>query len=411
MKRAILSLAALSLITCLHCASLANGPTRVRENPQDVQDFIASCRSKGPQGLHSILEAYDRAPDPNLIPIIDAVASQRGAVTSRLFWYTDFDQARIAARNEHKPILYLRLLGQLTDEYSCANSRFFRTVLYSNEQVSKLLREQYVLVWVSERPVPVVTIDYGDGRTLKRTVTGNSIHYILTAEGQVIDALPGLYDPKTFMAVLRNARALAATTAVVPAQKLKNYLDTNENELRVKWQEEARRVAPQLVAAVSVPANADAKKTDAKAAMRRAVSKSAVELPLVADLMPPAVANATDRSIDLADEQSWEHIAALHAADASLDPSSLAVIRGQNPTAYAAPGVLEETVRRFQRNIALDTVHNNYQHRRQILAWLRESPGAITVEVLNRRVYTELFLTPKSDPWLGLLPETTYSAV
>ena len=28
---------------------------------------------------------------------------------------------------------------------------------------------------MSERPVPVVTIDYGDGRTLKRTLTGATI--------------------------------------------------------------------------------------------------------------------------------------------------------------------------------------------------------------------------------------------
>ena len=35
-----------------------------------------------------------------------------------------------------KPILSLRLLGKLTDEFSCANSRFFRTVLYPNAEVS-----------------------------------------------------------------------------------------------------------------------------------------------------------------------------------------------------------------------------------------------------------------------------------
>ena len=48
--------------------------------------------------------------------------------------------------------------------------------------------------------MPVITVDYGDGRVLKRTVTGNSIHYIITSQGQVIDARPGLYDPKTFVA-------------------------------------------------------------------------------------------------------------------------------------------------------------------------------------------------------------------
>ena len=86
-------------------------------------------------------------------------------------------------------------MGKLTDEFSCANSRFFRTILYSNAAVSKTLREQFILVWCSERPVPVVTIDYGDGRSLKRTLTGNSIHYILDSNGAIIDALPGIFGP------------------------------------------------------------------------------------------------------------------------------------------------------------------------------------------------------------------------
>src|SRR6185436_7660677 len=91
---------------------------------------------------------------------------------------------------------------KLTDEYSCANSRFFRTVLYANQGVADLLRERFVLVWVSERPVPVVTIDYGDGRVLKRTLTGNSAHYVLDPQGRVVDALHGLFDPATFVRIL-----------------------------------------------------------------------------------------------------------------------------------------------------------------------------------------------------------------
>ena len=48
---------------------------------------------------------------------------------------------------------------------------------------------------------------------------------------------------------------------------------------------------------------------------------------------------------------------------------------------------------------------------RQVLAWLRESPAPLALEDLNRRVYAELFLTPRSDPWLGLVPEATYTAL
>ncbi len=62
-----------------------------------------------------------------LKPIIDEVAGQYDAHASHLYWYTDAHEAKLAAAREGKPILCLELLGKLTDQYSCANSRFFRS--------------------------------------------------------------------------------------------------------------------------------------------------------------------------------------------------------------------------------------------------------------------------------------------
>jgi hypothetical protein len=33
------------------------------------------------------------------------------------------------------------------------------------------------------------------------------------------------------------------------------------------------------------------------------------------------------------------------------------------------------------------------------------------VEAFNKRVYTNLFLTPDFDAWLGLVPDDTYTAL
>jgi hypothetical protein len=71
-----------------------------------------------------------------------------------------------------------------------------------NADVAAHLRDHFILHWKSVRPVPVVTIDFGDGRVVRRTITGNSIHYVLTPDGQVIDGIPGLYDPKAFLKIL-----------------------------------------------------------------------------------------------------------------------------------------------------------------------------------------------------------------
>ncbi len=55
-----------------------------------------------------------------------------------------------------------------------------------------------MLHWQSVRPVPRVTIDFGDGRKLERTLTGNSAHYVLASDGTPLDVLPGLYSPLAF---------------------------------------------------------------------------------------------------------------------------------------------------------------------------------------------------------------------
>jgi len=133
---------------------------------------------------------------------LDRVCAQIHAHTTLLYWFTDLDAALAEARRTNRPVLSLRLLGRLTEELSCANSRFFRRLFYPEPRINRVLRDRFVLHWQSVRPVPKVTIDFGDGRRLERTLTGNSLHLVLDAHGRPIDALPGLYDPDTFLALL-----------------------------------------------------------------------------------------------------------------------------------------------------------------------------------------------------------------
>jgi hypothetical protein len=128
---------------------------------------------------------------------------------SRLSWFTDLDGALTEARRTKKPILSLRLLGRLDQELSCANSRFFRKLLYPDAQINRMLREQFVLHWQSVRPVPIVTLDFGDGRRVVRTLTGNSAHLVLDSRGRPVDVLPGLFDRDTFLLLLDQARGFA----------------------------------------------------------------------------------------------------------------------------------------------------------------------------------------------------------
>src|SRR5918912_4213399 len=129
----------------------------VSENPAEAGPAIARLRQMGPEGLRILFEVYadeikrhtleegataaatqKDAAWQRLSAALDAVGQQRNVYLSRLYWYTDFEEARAAAQKSGKPILSLRLLGRLDEELSCANSRFFRTALYSNAEISRL---------------------------------------------------------------------------------------------------------------------------------------------------------------------------------------------------------------------------------------------------------------------------------
>jgi hypothetical protein len=148
----------------------------------------------------------------------------------KLVWHTDLDRAIDRARQTAKPIVSLALLGRLDEELSCANSRFFRRTLYPHREVAALLSRGFVLHWRSVRPVPKVKIDFGDGRVVDRTLTGNSAHLVLDPRGRVADAIPGLYTPSTFAEVLRRAGGLATEIAGLPDRPARERLQIRHNE-------------------------------------------------------------------------------------------------------------------------------------------------------------------------------------
>lgn len=151
--------------------------------------------------LHAYLARHGRAASPAL----DRLCNQKDAHTTLLPWFTDLPGAMAAAQRTQRPILSLRLLGRLDEELSCANSRFFRKLLYPEPRINRVLRERFVLHWQSVRPVPRVTIDFGNGTKIERTLTGNSVHLVLDMHGRPADALPGLFSPDVFLPLLVRA--------------------------------------------------------------------------------------------------------------------------------------------------------------------------------------------------------------
>jgi hypothetical protein len=354
---------------------------------------VAFFRGYGLKGLDAVLGAMAQHPENhNLKTAADMVAQQKNAADSRLFWHTDLKSALAAAQKENKPILYLRLLGNLTDEYSCANSRYFRTVLYADPSVSARLRDRYVLVWESERPVPVMTIDFGDGRKVKQTITGNSVHYVLTKEGVVMDAMPGLYSPQAFLSVLDSTRIYERYGAEAYHTRVRDSL--------------LRDGGTQVNNAMGVQEAAPAR--EAAVAMANTQSKAKAEMPMLRALSPEYAAKLADAIKD-ARWEAWEKVGADRPV--KLSKESVAVIARQIKTTETPQADLEAVVRKLERNIATETARNEYVMRRQVHEWFLEKEPVKDLNALNTRVYADLFLTPKTDPWLGLVDPEAYTGL
>ncbi|HWN08324.1 MAG TPA: hypothetical protein VNO50_03475 [Pyrinomonadaceae bacterium] len=399
----------------------------VSEDTKKSAEAIAELRSMGPAGLNSLLETYEKeineqvanpllAATPEwqrLASALDAVSQQKDSYLAGLYWFTDFEQAKAVGRRAGKPILSLRLLGKLSEEYSCANSRFFRTILYSNAEVSNALRTNFILHWKSERPAPRVTIDFGDGRKLERTLTGNSIHYILDSDGDPLDALPGLYGPGAFLRSLARAEA-AFKQFDNPGNKVKaaDYHLARLNAINVAWLADIQKTGGKTPASIVISVDRNGTPTAIQAA-RLAQTKIATEGAVLRAMLAGGEELGT-----ATDEATWRKIAELHQSDSRLDKRSLGLILRQTHKALRSEGgeratdkMFAELVQKLEMNVALDTVRNEYQLHNRIFAWLIDSRENIDLNKLNKKVYAELFLTPASDPWLGLFSPDTYMAL
>jgi len=74
--------------------------------------------------------------------------------------------------------------------------------------------------WESVRPAPLVTIDFGNGHTVKRTLQGNIVTYVCSPAGTVYDVLPGIYTPAIYRRELEACKVLAESLAQQPRDDL-----------------------------------------------------------------------------------------------------------------------------------------------------------------------------------------------
>ncbi len=392
----------LSLAVALFVLPACDPGTARGEIASEVAPDASTLRAEGRPALKRLID--EGAPDE----LIDAVAQQRDAAASGLYWETDLDTALARSRERGVPVLSLRMLGALTDEYSCANSRFFRTLLYTDPALASVLDERFVLHWSSERPVPQVEIDFGDGRVLRTTTTGNSAHYVMDDEGRVLDVLPGLYDARTFEARLEDALRLHDAILESPERRETLLREHHRDAARAVEQRLASIMSPDLRTWMGRTPGRDASEpVPALAAQPITASKAIVETPLL-QLIDLEARSTARKPVE-------ERLRGL-AQPVTFSEDAERLIRRDRPqrdeeSAAAYEDRIDGLLRAAGENVAFDTLINEARLHYQLHSWFAAGDAERDFERLNARVYRELFATPANDPWLGLVDDAVYDGL
>lgn len=278
-----------------------------------------------------------------------------------------------------------------------------RTVLYANKDLSAYLRSHFVLCWQSERSVPVVTIDFGDGRVVKRTITGNAAHYVMDHRGNLLDVIPGIYGAGAFKKVVAGSVRLWTQTRSVSDFKremiLKTYHKVRLSDIRKAWSSDLRKL--KVISSVS------AKPSHESLAMRATVrtkSKRGIELPVIRYIQKtPQIFTLREKT----SKSVWQQIARLHNEDAKLDRGSRHFIEWQNPLDITVSKALIESpiarmIRDFEASLAVDSVRNEYEFHAKIHQWFCDGEAGKGFAYMNDRVFREIFLTPADKPLIDL---------
>lgn len=347
-------------------------------------DDVSALRARGQlavDDLHAQWTAAAPGERAELRKALDRVCAQKDCHASRLFWHTDLEQAKAEAQRLGRPILSLHLLGRLDEELSCANSRFFRTLLYSDDSISALLREQFVLHWHSVRDVPRVTIELGDGRVIRQTIAGNSAHYLLGADGAPLDVLPGLVSAAAFRDQLERWLMLNRTLT---------------SETLLAYHRERFRLTGARAMLLGIDGARYPGQEPAWNAQRQAQSKAVTEVRVLRQVKQGerAIARQMEQLFALGEQGK---------KDVQFSESTLELMRSKQELT----GQLLDNLR---RTVAADTAFNEYELHRRAHEWFMNGEVGDLVS-LNERVYDELFLTPSSDPWLGLQPDSVFTGI
>lgn len=278
-------------------------------------------------------------------------------------WYATFDDAKARAKQTGKPILLLSMFGHLDEKMPCANARTLRATLFNDPEFKRFANEEAIVAWEMVREVPKVTIDFGNGNKLERTVRGNAVMYLCNSDGKVIDAYPGIYTASDFFPMVRESI---------------EKLNSSSTERVLAWHEGLAKL-PRSFAAT--------------------VSKAASESPTLDLIGTPLFAGAKTDEQPADPKRIRFFLAAARTSDLSLAPMRASLVSSRvigQPDANRTPEQIGKEI------MERDSQQNVTFMRSIIHCWIASLKELPTPEQARNDVLETILKIPYKDPYMGL---------
>lgn len=120
-------------------------------------------------------------------------------------------------------------------------------MLFSNEKIAKFLNDNFEATWQAVRPVPIVRIDFGNGNVLTRTLHGNIATYVCSAEGAVLDIVPGIYAADAYRQRLTTLVSLHTWTQQDKENRIANLREYHRRRAEALSKGEAAPIVTRVV--------------------------------------------------------------------------------------------------------------------------------------------------------------------
>lgn len=308
--------------------------------------------------------------------------------------------------------------------------------MLSDPDTAKLLNTEFVPCWDMVRPVPQVTIDFGNGRVLKRTLAGNTVISICAPDGRVLDAYPGVYTPAAFKAQIGDTLGLFRKLSAAPAEQSTLLAAWHRERFLAGVQAEGRRttlskalVESPLLRALGLapikamafgerlPAPAPGDAPPAAAApdapsVPTTTSKAVVQSAILKGVAPPSyallspagapnpAATINAPGVDpLSDPKAAFRLFSARLEDVSKRAASVRELRRATPGQPVPPQTPEQIGREA---VEEDSTINIRTIRPAVHLWFMANAAPADVRTVRDAMYRDLLHVPIDDPYLGL---------